>query len=66
MNDRAREVADALLGTANDLENEASEEEINSISFCDALDELVMQCETCNWWVAADDVDDDGNCAECW
>lgn len=30
-----------------------------------ALDERVMLCECCGWWVESADIDDDSICSEC-
>lgn len=62
---RATEVADALNGTAQSMSAVATEEECNNIEFCSAVDDITMQCETCGWFVDADDVDDECVCSEC-
>lgn len=65
MEKRVAEVADALLGTADPLYDHFTDDEQNDISFCKALDMHVAQCECCNWWVLAGDVNDEYQCAEC-
>jgi hypothetical protein len=62
---RAQEVADALLGTSDDLSAHATEAERNDTAFCAALDAEVMQCTCCGWWVEASMVNDDAECEEC-
>lgn len=66
MRARAREVADDLLGTGNKtLNNEATVEEVNNTDFCETLDQLVLECEQCGWWVESDEVCENGRCDDC-
>lgn len=63
---RAEEVADDLRGTGNkSLEDESTEEERNNADFCARLDELVVECETCGWWVETDEICKEGHCDDC-
>jgi hypothetical protein len=62
--ERSREVAEALKGTADDLQAHARAEEINDLRFCEALDEQVKCCEGCGWWFDSEEITD-GNCGEC-
>lgn len=63
--ERAQEVADALLGTADPLLDHVTDEEEVDVDFCEELDARVAQCECCGWWVSADDVNDEYQCQEC-
>ena len=65
MRARANEVAEALMGTAKNLEDESSEEERANSDFCDQLDSEVALCETCDWWVELAEVCLDGHCEDC-
>lgn len=31
----------------------------------EALDDLVMCCWSCGWWVESYEIDDDGDCEDC-
>lgn len=66
---RAAEVAQELEGSCRSLYEVASEAEQNDPLFCDALDQLVFQCDTCGWWGTVDELDEDTNhgqlCADC-
>jgi hypothetical protein len=41
----------------------------NDAAFCNALDQLVFQCEGCGWWCEisemTDDEENDWNCTDC-
>lgn len=65
MRARANEVAEALMGTAKNLEDESTEEERNNSDFCDQLDSTVSLCETCDWWVEMAEICADGYCEDC-
>lgn len=65
MEARAAEVAAELLDTCNSLSEFATDDEVSDPNFCSALDDLVMCCEQCSWWVDADEVNDDQICEEC-
>jgi len=62
---RANEVAEALMGTAKNLEDESTEEERNNGDFCDQLDQQVLQCDTCGWFVETAEICADSNCEDC-
>jgi len=65
---RAREVADDLIGTARDISEFASTEEINNQKFCCELDAIIFSCELCGWWCSVDELQDEsGNdhCNDC-
>jgi len=64
-NDRAHEIAEALIGTANSLHNAADEAELEDTALLEALDELTQCCNTCSWWFETDEIDEEGDCTEC-
>ncbi len=62
---RLHEVADELRGQCvRGLEDVATEEERRDTKFLEALDDLVILCDTCGWWVDADEMEDD-QCEDC-
>lgn len=63
----AQEVADALIGTSNSLVDAVGSELwlLDSQSFLNALDGLVMECACCGWWLEAPMVDDNQECEDC-
>lgn len=65
MRARANEVAEALMGTAKNLEDESTEEERNNSDFCDQLDSTITLCDVCDWWVEAAEICADGHCEDC-
>jgi hypothetical protein len=67
MTERARAVADEIVGTAKSLHEAASDEEIDSRAFNAELDLRVFCCERCGWWCSAEEEaeDEDGNCEDC-
>lgn len=65
MHERAQQVAEALVGSCEDLENHATHDERMNKEFCESLDELTQQCQTCDWWVETDELDEEGNCTDC-
>lgn len=65
MSTRAQEVADELIGSTRDLNSILTEDEQQDQDLLDDINELAVLCETCGWWVASEDVDEDGNCDEC-
>lgn len=65
MEARATIVADALMDTCKSLSDVASDDEVNDRNFCSALDDIVMCCDQCSWWVDANEVNDDQICKEC-
>lgn len=73
LRDLADEVAADLVGTCQGLYDALGEDREHlqdDIEFCRLLDDRVMECSTCGWWVEANDGDFplDGNefvCTEC-
>lgn len=66
--DRAREVAEDLVGTCRALYEFATQEEQDSPEFCEELDNYVLECQRCNWWWRIEDIadtDGDAVCTEC-
>lgn len=57
----ARELADELLGTSDNL----PEHIVEDFDLCDFLDELVFVCEDCGLWADTGEADDAGNCGDC-
>ena len=67
--DKLITIAEELLGTANDLEDQFYR---NGLDFYECptellstIDELTMRCETCSWWSESDEMDDNQNCKQC-
>lgn len=69
MIDLADDAAEQLQGTAKgiaDLGEEYEEAFRNSTVFTDRLDELVFECERCNWWCEISEMSEGGwYCDEC-
>lgn len=67
--ERARDVAAELMGSCDSLHHvlgEAEEHLNDDQDFCDALDEMVMQCNGCGWWNEPCMVnDEDDTCDNC-
>ena len=66
--DRARDVAAELMGSCDSLHHVLGEHEEHlndDQDFCDALDEMVMQCNGCGWWNEPCMVNDDDTCDNC-
>jgi len=63
---RAQEIADDLIGTARDLDEFATDEEINNYKFCCELDAIIFQCESCGWWCGVEEMTDDNICDDCY
>lgn len=67
--ERAREVADELMGSCNSLHSvlgDADEHLQDDYDFLDTLDGLVAQCNGCGWWGEPCMVNDDcDTCDEC-
>lgn len=59
--EQAHLLAEALLGTCDDLPDGTTDD----LELCQHLDMLVLLCETCGWWVETSDTDEDGNCSDC-
>ena len=62
---RAEEIAEALLGTSDSLDEHASEDECGDRTFRRELDARVRRCESCAEWVTRLSVDALGYCFEC-
>ena len=65
---RAQQVAEQLEGTAGNLSEHATQEELDSAEFTEALDELVFECAVCGWWCPVDEMVEGGNenvCLDC-
>lgn len=62
MSDRARTLAYKLLGTCDGAVDQIEE---LTLEECRALDDIVLNCVACNWWVEAGECDEDGVCSEC-
>lgn len=62
---RVQACADELLGSATTITEVLTAAEQDNQKFLEALDERVMQCDACGWWVEADDVNGDNVCSEC-
>ena len=72
--ERVTAYARSLIGTSG-MENSSLKEwfgfdaewDISDEPFdvCTAFDYVVMRCVDCDWWCAAEDVDDGGQCDEC-
>lgn len=69
---KMREVAEYLRGTCKSLEDglqtefgEDADAMDFDIELLRELDDAVMNCESCNWWVETGEIDDDGNCTDC-
>lgn len=67
----AERCADELNGTCKSV-HELSEPEyvagLDNMVFCARLDELVMECSVCNWWVEPSELAEDTDdviCLEC-
>ncbi len=60
---KAQELAERLLGTTDPLPDWVLE--TDDPDLCVLLDEAVMLCETCGWWVETHEMDDEQNCEQC-
>lgn len=58
---QVQEIADKLLGSCEPTPDEVYDTE----GFAELLDERVGCCETCGWWVEADELNDDWVCGDC-
>jgi len=64
MNDlrkRAEQVAHDLLGTAGTMPDDVIETE----GLAELVDDMVMECGFCGWWVDPNELDEDQMCADC-
>lgn len=66
---RVQEVADELIGTCNTLDSVATPQEMDSLAFLSALDDVVLCCNTCGWWCEASEIQvndaGDNECEDC-
>lgn len=67
-----RDVADALQGTCDDLEqmlqsvvSEDMTQDDMSLSDCQLLDSLAFLCDGCAWWHESAEMDGDQLCIDC-
>lgn len=60
MTNRARVVAEELLGTCKSLGEVATANELLDTDFCVELDDFVTECQCCGWWHSAEE-----DCDEC-
>lgn len=64
----AEQAAEQLQGTCRSIVElgEEIEDAFNEQSFCNRLDELVFECERCNWWYEISEMSEQGwFCIEC-
>lgn len=61
-NDEVKEYAESLIGTCQNLEDDFLDLPLEQ---CFLMDEIVMCCEACGWWVASEDIGENGDCLEC-
>jgi hypothetical protein len=54
--ERAQEVALLLVGTCECLDFVSTEAERDDMRFCTALDAAARQCDECNYWVDAEEI----------
>ena len=66
--DQIHELAGDLMGTCGDIDEHLPE----GITFddltledCSLLDDEVMKCDECGWWVESGLINDEGKCDEC-
>lgn len=70
---KMRKVAESLQGTCKSLDDELQRvfdnEELSVIDFdtllLQELDDMVMECQGCNWWHETHELDDDQLCDDC-
>lgn len=70
-----RKVAETLEGSCKSLDDvlcDVFDYENGTLTSTDLpiellreLDDIVMECQSCSWWVEASEVDDDSVCEEC-
>jgi hypothetical protein len=61
-NDEVIKYAQELIGTCQSLDDEFCELPLEQ---CYLMDEIVMCCDTCGWWIASEDMGDESTCLEC-
>jgi len=68
-----REVAEEITGTCKSLDDVLQEKFKDEgltatdfdITLLGELDDMVMECQECNWWCETHDLDDDQICGDC-
>ena len=65
-------VAEAIMGTCQNLDDFIEEEFGEGITASDLdiellreLDAITMECQACGWWCEADDLNEDQVCGDC-
>lgn len=64
----AEQAAEQLQGTCKSIHDlgEEFEEAQNDKIFCERLDDLVFECEVCNWWCELSEMSDiEMTCDDC-
>ena len=65
----AETVAYDLMGTCQSLQGCLENHEMEGydavMEFCHALDLIAWECNVCEWWTEASDVDDNDVCSGC-
>ncbi len=65
---QVHELAGDLIGTCDDIDECLPEgitfDKLTHVDFS-LLDDEVMRCEVCGWWVESGLIDDEGKCDEC-
>ena len=59
------EAAEELLGTCKPRHDVVKEGEDDDHAWCLKFDDLVVNCEGCNWWCEPGEMNDDGLCGDC-
>lgn len=67
--EQVKVIAEELRGTCGTLDDKLEQHGIDfncvPADMLDALDEEVMCCDWCGWWVESSEIDDDCTCKEC-
>ncbi len=67
--EKMSEIAEELRGTCKTLdevlEGHGLDYNCVPVEMLDTLDEDVMLCDWCGWWVESSEIDDDSVCKEC-
>lgn len=63
--DCAKLAAAHFLGTCNSIETSDFGELMNDADFCAVLDDEIMCCTCCGWWVESGEISADGECSDC-
>lgn len=64
-NERAVEIADALVGTCQSTLAAMTEDEEDDVVLMSILDEIIFCCDQCGWWCPVDEVHDGMLCDDC-